>query len=119
MWAAVVISLAWRRRAISYGDLVMRHVSIASRKACWSSGLGGGGVEVAFKASEGRPWFSRDKICFGESEARWDGRSGVWRTASTSYLASASSEERGKPDHITLSGSRGGRKRVNVEVGIW
>lgn len=74
---------------------------------------------MASEASWGRPWFSRYKIFFGESEARWDWRLGVSRTASTSYLASASLGERGKPDHITLSGSRGGRKRVNLDVGIW
>ena len=52
-------------------------------------------------------------------EARWEGRSLVVRTASTSYAALASEAERGSPDQITLSGSRGGRKRVSVEDGMW
>lgn len=50
---------------------------------------------------------------------RWAGTSEVVRTASTSYFVRASSGERGRPDQMTLSASRGGRKSVRVLVGMW
>ena len=43
----------------------------------------------------------------------------VVRTASTSYFVRAASGERGRPDQMTLSASRGGRKSVRVSVGMW
>ena len=92
----------------------MRLVSNAVRSACLSSGVGAGRW-VAL----GTSCLSRCRSFEGESEARWDGRSEVVRTASTSYFVRASLGERGRPDHITSSLSSGGMKSVRVDVGIW
>ncbi len=42
----------------------------------------------------------------------------VYLTSSTSYFALASSMESGRPDHMTLSGSIGGIKRVDLEASM-
>lgn len=51
-----------------------------------------------------------------EARERWAGRSAVVRHSSMSYCSRASLGRSGRPDQITESGSRGGIKRVRVDV---
>lgn len=55
----------------------------------------------------------------GASWRRWWGSSSeVWQ-ASMSYFSRAEEGDSGRPAQMTLSGSRGGMKRVRREVGMW
>lgn len=58
------------------------------------------------------------EACLASCE-RLEGRSEVVRQASMSYSLRASGGRSGRPDQMTESGSRGGIKRVRVDVEMW